>query len=369
VTGDIVQFPPRRQLAREEAGPALERALAVPIPERAEKAQELYLDDPELLLALCKLLTAQWETSPAKVRQEAEFFYRFIASPKRAIGLFDERQYYLSELALIAGTTCRDLFDREAAHEWFERAEASCSRVVNAGERVARLAYQKLALATEERRFNRVLELAPLWMESFEEMELWEDALKCRFLEAAALREVGQMPRAVEVMREIYTEAEALGSLRLAAIAASNLAQFYRVLGDLKEALAYAQKSLPLLKQLDNRINHAKLRWCVGDILREQGKLGEAIDTYRAALKEADDVGMRGDVVAIHLVLADVLLAAGQDRQAEWEIRAALPIIDEEKMVPEGYAALSLLRQSLQSHRINGEALRSLHGFFRDSES
>ena len=91
-----------------------------------------------------------------------------------------------------------------------------------------------------------------------------------------------------------------------------------------------------------------------------------ALEAYRSALREAGEVGMQGDVAALHLVLADVLLGAGQDRQAEWEIRAALPIIEEEKMVPEGYAALSLLQESLRRRQIDQNALRNLHGYFRD---
>jgi len=112
----------------------------------------------------------------------------------------------------------------------------------------------------------------------------------------------------------------------------------------------------------------AKLRWCVGDILREQGKPGEAIEAYRAALHESEEVGIRGDVAALHLVLADLLLDTGQEAQAEWEIRAALPIIDEEKMVPEGIAALSLLRESVRRSQIDRKALRDLHGYFEDRE-
>jgi predicted Zn-dependent protease len=130
--------------------------------------------------------------------------------------------------------------------------------------------------------------------------------------------------------------------------------------------MANAQLALPLMKKIDNRVGLAKLRWCVGDILREQGKVTEAIATYREARAEAEDVGMRGDVAAIHLVLADVLLQTGQEAQAEWEIRAALPIIDEERMVPEGIAALSLLRESLRHRRIDKQALRELHGYFQE---
>ena len=54
------------------------------------------------------------------------------------------------------------------------------------------------------------------------------------------------------------------------------------------------------------------------------------------------------------------------EAQAEWEVRAALPIIEEEKMVPEGFAALTLLRESLRRRKLDRQALRNLHGYFRE---
>ena len=75
---------------------------------------------------------------------------------------------------------------------------------------------------------------------------------------------------------------------------------------------------------------------------------------------------MRADVAAVHLVIADLLLENGQDKQAEWEIRQALPIIDEYKLVPEGFAALTLLRESLRRQKIDRQALRNLHGYFEE---
>jgi hypothetical protein len=66
-------------------------------------------------------------------------------------------------------------------------------------------------------------------------------------------------------------------------------------------------------------------------------------------------------------VLAELLLDVGQEREAELEIRAALPIIDEEKMVSEGLAALSLLQESLRHRKIDREALRQVHTHFPKS--
>lgn len=364
----IIAFPWReKRLSPEDGWREAEQVLAMPMQERREKSGDR-LDDPELLLCVCEVLRSRLETTPAAVRDDSEFFYAFLEKPRRRIGHYDEREYFLGELALTAGTACRVLFRREECRRWFDRSEASFVLATNGLAHVARLAYQRLALSTEERRFAEVLELAPRWSESLARLGLAEDSLKCRFLEGAALRELDQLHPAVELFSEVCREAERQGNVRLMALAINNLAQYHRALGDLNESLAYARKALPLLEQLDSRVHLVKLRWCVGEILREQGKLFEAIEAFRAARLEAEEVGMRGDVAAIHLVLADVLLDVGQERQAEWEIRAALPTIDEEKMVPEGIAALALLRESVRHRKIDRTALREVHGYFPNSE-
>jgi len=348
---------------------AAEEVLATPISERVGNAQVLQLEDPELLLCVCDLLRARMETSPATIKEESEFFYFILEKSERKIGEFDEREYFLGELALTSGAACRFLFRREEARQWFDRAEANFVLAANGSAHTGRLAYQRLALAVEERRFEEILEFAPLWHRNFLRLELPEDALKCRFLEGLAYWETGQQPRAIQILRQVCSEAEALRIVRLVAEAANNLVHFHSSLGESEEALAYSRKALPLLKQLNNRVGLAKLQWSIGDLLQRQRNLPGAIEAYRSAIQESGEIGMRGDVAALHLVLADVLLDAGQERQAEWEIRAALPIIDEEKMVPEGIAALSLLRESVLRRQIDRKALRDLHGYFRDRES
>src|SRR5260370_39938742 len=114
MTGRIIPFPWReRRLSPEEGWKMAERVLATPVEDRTSKSDELHLDDPELLLAICEVLRSRLETSPAVVRDDAEFFYRFLEKPKRKIGLYDEREYYMGELALTAGGGGRGGLRRE----------------------------------------------------------------------------------------------------------------------------------------------------------------------------------------------------------------------------------------------------------------
>ena len=124
MTGRVIQFP-FRSLSTEEGRLAAERVLSTPIEERSRLALTLRIDEPETLLAICGRLRANLESAPQTSRDDAEYLYNFVEKPRRPIGLFDEREYFLGELALIAGTACRILARREDAWRWFDRSEAA----------------------------------------------------------------------------------------------------------------------------------------------------------------------------------------------------------------------------------------------------
>ena len=194
MTGRVLRFP-RRPLSSDAGRLAAERVLKTPLAERPAAAAALRLEDPETVLALCAMLRQRLESAPAAVRDEAEFLYRFLETPRREIGLFDEREYFLGETALLAGTACRHLSRRVEAQVWFDRSEAGFRHTVNAPGDLSRLGYQRLAERLEERQIDIVLELLPALIESFRSLEMTEDALKCRFLEGIVLMEADQPTR------------------------------------------------------------------------------------------------------------------------------------------------------------------------------
>jgi tetratricopeptide (TPR) repeat protein len=363
MTGRVLRFPLRAG-SSEEARAAARRILEASFPDRLSRAADLQIEDPETLLALGAFLRQQLDAKPAVARDEAEFLYRFIEKPKRAIGLFDERDYFLGEFALIAGTACRQLSRRDEARLWFDRAEASFRHTASSVAELSRLAYQRLALRMEERQIDAVLELAPPLADTFEKLSLPEDALKCRFLEGLALMESDQLSQSIDIFQDICRGAERLNNEKLLGSAYANLTHVHGLMGDSEKAIEASRKAIPVLRKLDDRVALAKVQWGLAALLREIGQIPAAIEAYRLAQQEFQQIGMRADIAALSLVVADLLLEVGRDQEARGEILSALPVIDELKMVPEGMAAQSLLRESIRQQGINRQALRDLHGYF-----
>jgi tetratricopeptide (TPR) repeat protein len=319
-----------------------------------------------MLVSLVGLLWDRSETNPESVRAEADFFYTYLAEPFRPIGAMDEREYFLGEFALIAGTHSRVLGRRDEARLWFDRADAYFRLTVRVQADLSRLGYQRLALRLEERSYDEVLELSPPLIESFRRLGMTEDCIKVNFLQVLALQEVGKLEEAIELLEETSRAAVANGLRRLHGLAQTNLFNLYANRGDAVRAMECCRVASSELAGLGNRVGLAKLRWGAGTLLRNQGRVAEAVEAFRLAIGEFRDLGMRGEVAATHLVVADLLIDQGAEAQAEWEIRAALPIIDEEKMVPEGMAAYALLRESLRRRKIDRNALRDVHGYFQE---
>jgi hypothetical protein len=372
MTGELRAFR-RRRLTPEEGKAAAVRALETPIDSRLSILDQLYLDDPETLLPLLDEVRKQLESSPNKVLEETSFLYSYLESlrPRYPVDSFllDEREYFLGETARIAGTACRELSLRDDARRWLDLSEAWFLSTENAAGNLAKVSYQRLALRTEEREFDAVSELLPRLIDTFRKLGMSEDAIKARFLEAAVLKETDRLSEAAAVFGEIAAEADELKNQPLLAWAYVNLVQVHGILGEIDRVVEKAAAVTPMLRDVGNHIGLAKLQWGVGYLLRTQSRVPAAIDAFRTAQAEFTELGMRADVAAVHLIIADLLLDAGQDRQAEWEIRQALPIIDEYKLVPEGFAALSLLRESLRRQKIDRQALRNLHGYFEELSS
>ena len=364
MAGRLISFPSR--LSPDAGDISAKTILAIPAEDRVSRAIDLALDDPDVLLSLCGCVREFLDSAPATAHTEATFFYGYVKSPPRSIGLFDERDYFLGEFALIAGTACRQLSLRDEARLWFDRSEAAFRSSVNSVADLSRLSYQRLALRLEERQLDAVLELTPGLVESFQRLGMRQDEVKARFLEGLALMESERLEESIEKFEEICRVASEIKAERLLASAYGNLTHIYGILGDPVRAITASQQAIPTLTRLNDRVALAKVQWGLAVLLRECGRISDSIDAYTASQREFAALGMRADVAALNLVLADLYLEQGREEIALGCVLSALPVIDDLGMVPEGMAAMALLRESVRQQRINRVALRDLHGFFGD---
>ncbi len=103
----------------------------------------------------------------------------------------------------------------------------------------------------------------------------------------------------------------------------------------------------------------------LGGTLRRMGHIGAALEAYREAVKDHVTLGMAARVAYLRVLFAEVLIEAGKAREAEWEILAALPTIEDEKMAPEGLAAVALLRESVRQRKTDPKALLELREYLQ----
>ncbi len=124
--------------------------------------------------------------------------------------------------------------------------------------------------------------------------------------------------------------------------------------------MAAFQKALAPLEGQELCLAKADLKLYVGGVHKAMGSLGEAELAFRAAQGDYRALELRGQVAYTHLVIAETLLEMRREREAEWEILAALPVIDEIQMVPEAFAAAALLRESVSRRKADPKALQEL---------
>jgi tetratricopeptide (TPR) repeat protein len=365
LSSNVLQFRLSRSsdampLSAEAAERAARDFLSIPIGDRSDEDRDRSLGNSDIVMGICGLLGKWKDSAPSVVAAEAADAYRWISQPDCNLGLFDERDYFLGQAALLAGIATRHLGRREEAFLWLDRAEAGFRHTLNPAPGLANVAYARLALRFEMGRYQDVLELTPSLEASFRKLRMGTEAAKCRLLLAMALKQTGQNPQALDALAGLEEQVSAIGDRALQARILAEVGDLHQLEGQLDLAVFALRKALNILQSHDRSAARADLQLFVGGVLRAKGALGEAEAAFREARSEYLALEMRPQTAYMSLVIAEVLIVLGREREAEWEIRTALPAIDEIRMVPEAIAAVALLRESASRKKTDLSALREL---------
>jgi tetratricopeptide (TPR) repeat protein len=342
--------------------------LATPISERPNHLVDSCIAEPDVILALLGELRDRCNTVPAIAHEEAANLFRLLNERPDRVGIFDEGQYFAGEAALMAGATCRLLGKREDAELWFDRAESRYQRTINPGAALGRVSLERLVLLYDARRYERVFEILPSLVESFGKWGMVREALKCRLLEAMTLKETARLSEAVDRFRSLKNDANVASEPAMHGVILAHLAELLSSNAEHLEATSIYKEALSLQHHDPQPIAVAHLKVAMGEGLREQGRVEEAVDSYRSAISDYAGLGMQTYAAYLRVVTSEMLIALSRYREAEWEILAAMPTIEEQKMVPEGFAAVALLKESVRRRKTDPNALRELREHLQASK-
>lgn len=353
----VLEFPQRF------AKPSISSAEAAEIAARAwqdgsEVCEELL--DPEALLAICSILLERREVSPGRAAELGQCVYRLVLDSHEPFALFDEREYILGELAHHTAVAHRLLGKWETADLWLDRAEANFRHVINPAPSLTNTAYVRLTIRYSLARYDDVLELLPSVLASFEKLGMRREEMKCRFLEALCVKALGRTDESLGLLRELRSREEIRNEPALLGHVLLNIGDASGALGQFEAAREAYEAALPVLASSNRPIQLAELQWSLGDTYRSQGNLDLAVAFYRQSQRAYSALKMPNYLAILRVVTAEALISMERFREAEWEILAALPTIEEQKMVPEGFAAVALLKESVRRRKTDPNALREL---------
>lgn len=366
--GRVLQFPARS--SRRDVSVAEVRSRAESLLNLAASGQ--YQDLPsdldvlvDALLTACSILKDKINATPAAVRPIASGLYMHVFESCPDLGLFDERHFLLGELAWLAGNGCRLSGSRDEAERWFDRADANFRHTVNPAPLLTRVSFSRLSLRYDMRRFDEVLELLPSVSLSFEKLGMRLELAKTRFLEALTQKETGNQLAAISALEALTNNGELESEPGFLGMAFVNLGDLLAQDSAFDKALASYGRALSLLRNANHGYAIAHLKTSVADTLHRQGKVLAAVEAFREAVQEYLGLEMVTWAAHVRVLLAETLLEAGRAREAEWELLAALPTIEEQKMVPQGFAAIALLQESVRQRKTDPKALSELREYLQ----
>jgi tetratricopeptide (TPR) repeat protein len=228
------------------------------------------------------------------------------------------------------------------------------------------VAHARLAVRYQVHKYSHVLTLLPRVITEYGKYGMVTEENKARYLYASTLKAAGDSDAA---LAEFLSISNNFGDQEAAfrALVLTSVAEEYARRNSDEAADEYYQAAISAVELSEDAIAEAHLKASVGEVYRSKGRHDQAVECLRSSASKYASLGMDSQAVYIRIVLAESLLAGNREREAEWEIVAALQTIESLRMVVEGYAAVELLRESVSRRQTDRSALSALRGQIKNS--
>jgi tetratricopeptide (TPR) repeat protein len=213
----------------------------------------------------------------------------------------------------------------------------------------------RLILLYQLNRYDVVCRAAPDLDKAFAALGMEEDRIKFRIVWAASLKVSGRLDEALDILKPLR-EARAEVRPGLYGWVLLQSGDIHQICGDYGRAIPELMEAARLLREGNQLTGLAEVCATLSGIFRSQGMLGEAIKFLESSREEHERLGMKWCEAYKRMLIAETLLAMGRPRDAEVEIRAAIPVLEEQGMVADAVVAVNLLREAIQRQRSGSQA-------------
>ncbi len=333
--------------------------LALPAEGRSNELNRRFLSDPAVLLAACVNLKGTVDKAPLFALREGVAVQEWLSENWQAMPSPEEATYFAAELSWLLAAAYRQCGRYRECQVWLDRLERAYEGIVGGEPLQARGRYLRLAVLYDLRAYDEVVERMPALREAFAKLGMGKYVAKSRLLQGMALKESGHDLEA-RLEFEAVASDETVKDEQVRGLALIGLAELDGRRGRFAEAMRNLSAANCLVKEAGTPITVAHLKGIGGQLLRDQGLLLPAVNSYRETIEVYSAAGMASLAAYVRIILAETLLAMGREDQAIQEIVTALPTVAESWLVHEAVAAVALLRESIRRHKVDPAALRIL---------
>ncbi len=329
---------------------------------RSEELNTAFLLDAENLLGVCALLKERRNGDPSTVLSEAVSLFKWVDRNLLPSSFCDERSYFLSQFATTISVCWRWLGELDREDDWLRIAEQWNERTVEPRTGRAELCLMRLIRLHHGGELGAAIAEIPRLQSELLSLGMVTPLAKSDLFWGNCLKMIGDPKGSVVPLKRAIESPALEARPALRAHAFNILADSYAVLGDFDRSRVCSRSAWELLRCSGDHAALAHLQQTVGGRLLLEGRLLMAAQAFREARESYEILGLKSWAAYAGLLLAEVLLSLGEERQAADLVVDVLPTLD---WRPNTVAAVALLRESIRRQKLDPKALRDVADYLR----
>jgi tetratricopeptide (TPR) repeat protein len=265
----------------------------------------------------------------------------------------------MGSVARLAGATVRYVGVQADANDWLDLAEKHFRIGRDPKPQLARVTLLRLVILDTVSRCDVVLKVAPELDRTFASFGMEEDRVKCRIVWAASLKASGDLDGALKVLEPVQGSRPKVRP-GLYGWVLLQLGDVHQIRGDYDRGRSELLEAASLFNEARQLTGLAEVHSMIAYGYRAHGRLREALQLFKRGQEEFARLGVKAYEAYNRILAAETYLAMGCHREAEREILKALPSIEEQGMITDAVAAVSILREAVRRRKLDPQVLREV---------